>query len=626
MPSNSLQPDNRAPPYSTGGGGIVLEHRYGALILSHLLTGDPVPELGNDATITCIAFQAETESAVDDLLIEGHGADGEVRRASVAVRRRPKLIPSDQRSIDLVASFLSVLRERSDDVASGRWRLALASTPINSVRQVGELAAMARTTPEAGAFRRAVGQPGRTTQSVRRRLEYLDQVLKRAAQQADVGEMPLPELVWRLLRSITIRELRLEPPDESDITSAVARLRHETKEQTAADADRLFTKLERLARNYGPQGATVDSATLRRDLVDSAELRRATSHLAAWEELDQLSKRLQARTRFHLASPSYPPLELNRAEAVESLIGALKEVGARSPDSSFALVVSGEPDVGKSALTLRSAEEIRESGGAVVCISLRDLPETTVGIEHFLGAPIGAVLAGAEVSSVRLLVVDGAEAVLEGRREPFTDLVAAALTVGLGVAAVTRTDGEHAVLDAMRNALHSSIGTDQEPALHTVEGLKVAEVEEIVAAFPTLNGVAQDQRGAWLLRRPGLADVLLRADFAITFAQRPLSEADVFAAVWHSLVRRGEESTAEERVSPDERENALISLIRRVLVPATPLDTPSARALPSLRSDGLLLPAGPTAAWGHGDEFASDLIRDFALVRLLRIEGCAPIK
>ena len=35
----------RSSSYSTRGGGVVLEHRYGALILSHLLTGDPVPEL-----------------------------------------------------------------------------------------------------------------------------------------------------------------------------------------------------------------------------------------------------------------------------------------------------------------------------------------------------------------------------------------------------------------------------------------------------------------------------------------------------------------------------------------------------------------------------------------------------
>ena len=615
----------RASPYSTGGGGTVLEHRYGALILSHLLTGDPVPELGDDATITRISFQAGAKSAVDDLLIEGHGADGEVRRVSVAVRRRPRLVPSDERSVDLAAAFISVLIKRSDDVASGRCRLALASTPIRPVHELGDLTAIARTTPEPGAFRRVVSQPGRTTQSVRNRLEFLDQVLEKAAQQVDVGDVPLSELTWRLLRSLTVRELRLEPPDESDSVAVVAPLRRETREQTAAEAARLLTTLERLATGYAPRGAEVDSATLRGDLVGLAELRRSGSHLAAWEVLDRLAERLRGRTRRDLASSSLPPLELDRAEATESLVGMLKEIGVKSSDTS-ALVISGEPDVGKSALTLRSSEKIRDSGGAVVCISLRDLPKTTVETEHVLGASIGSVLAGTEVSSIRMLVVDGAEAVLEGRRELFTDFVGAALTAGLGVAAVTRTDGERAVLDAMRNALDSAFGTDLVPVRHRVEGLTVAEVAEIVSAFPALSSVAQDEKSAWLLRRPGLADVVLRANPAFTFPQRPLSEADVFAAVWSSLVRRGEEWTAEEGVTPDERENALIDLIRRILAPAAPPDTPSARALPSLRSDGLLLPAGPTASWGHGDDFTSDLIRDFALARLLRIEGCAPLQ
>ena len=99
------------------------------------------------------------------------------------------------------------------------------------------------------------------------------------------------------------------------------------------------------------------------------------------------------------------------------------------------------------------------------------------------------------------------------------------------------------------------------------------------------------------------------------------------AAVWSSRVRRDEELTSGGAVTPDERENALLGLVRRILVPATPPDTASARALPSLRSDGLLLAAGQTAAWGQGDDFTSDLIRDFALARLhVQFEGCAPLQ
>jgi hypothetical protein len=44
--------------------------------------------------------------------------------------------------------------------------------------------------------------------------------------------------------------------------------------------------------------------------------------------------------------------------------------------------------------------------------------------------------------------------------------------------------------------------------------------------------------------------------------------------------------------------------------------TADPRALASLRSDGLLLPAGPRFAFRRGDEFSSDTVRDFALAVL----------
>lgn len=49
----------------------MLEHQYGATLLAGLLTGDPMPELGDDATPVEVRFQASPVSAVDDLLITG---------------------------------------------------------------------------------------------------------------------------------------------------------------------------------------------------------------------------------------------------------------------------------------------------------------------------------------------------------------------------------------------------------------------------------------------------------------------------------------------------------------------------------------------------------------------------
>jgi hypothetical protein len=56
-------------PYSTGGGGVTLERRIGALYLAQLLTGDTSPELGDDGAIVSVAFQQAPRVSVDDLVV-----------------------------------------------------------------------------------------------------------------------------------------------------------------------------------------------------------------------------------------------------------------------------------------------------------------------------------------------------------------------------------------------------------------------------------------------------------------------------------------------------------------------------------------------------------------------------
>ena len=79
----------RAAPYATGGGGTALEHRYGAVLLCNLLTGDPISELGDDTIPISVRFQASAFSPVDDLVIVGRTTDDEERRVSIGVRRSP---------------------------------------------------------------------------------------------------------------------------------------------------------------------------------------------------------------------------------------------------------------------------------------------------------------------------------------------------------------------------------------------------------------------------------------------------------------------------------------------------------------------------------------------------------
>src|SRR5258707_7614719 len=102
MTTRDAEPQ-RAAPYATGGGGTVLEHRYGAVLLCSLLTGDPISELGDDTVPISVRFQASAFSPVDDLVIVGHTPGDEERRVSIGVRRAPAPVNSGDASAHLLS-------------------------------------------------------------------------------------------------------------------------------------------------------------------------------------------------------------------------------------------------------------------------------------------------------------------------------------------------------------------------------------------------------------------------------------------------------------------------------------------------------------------------------------------
>jgi hypothetical protein len=612
-----------AASYSTGGGGVVLEHQYGAVLLAGLLTGDPLPELGDDVTPMVVRFQASSVSAVDDLLVSGLAPDGGTRAASIGVRRAPKLIRSEANSaagdgqsktVRLVASYLKVIVGAWEEIRAGQRRLVLAAVASNSaVRQAGELAGIARAAGSEAAFRAELAH-GPHEQVLRDRLGHLDDLVAAALRDGPgAGGLAAAELTWRWLFSLRVRELRLEGADTTDRTFTVARLRGVVAGGTAAAADALFGRLAVLASRYAPAAAIVDEATLRRDL-SGTRLTRSPQYPRAWNVLDRLAAQLAASNRFMLDDGS-SELRLERQEARQAMLLGLRAAAA----APAGLVITGEPDTGKSALALSAADDLAEAGTPVSRLNLRDLPATLVELEGLLDAPLADVLAGTATGDGRLLLIDGAEAALEGRDNLLNAVATAALRAGLGVAAVTRADGAMVVSRTLTDATRTAELTAA-VAEHVVGRLTPGEISQIAAAFPALARLAAEPRAVWLLGRPGLVDLLLRGGAAGSLPEGPLCEADVFAAIWHQLVRHAE-VREPGGPSPDAREQALVALARRRLLPGEPGDPPDLTSLPSLRSDGLLRPAGATSAWNPDEEFASDLVADLAVARLLITGG-----
>ncbi|MFE3254589.1 hypothetical protein ACFXPS_07270 [Nocardia sp. NPDC059091] len=333
-----------------------------------------------------------------------------------------------------------------------------------------------------------------------------------------------------------------------------------------------------------------------------------------WNLLDRLAVALRDRTGFALSGPE-GNLEIDRVEARHSLLDTLLNV-AGEPS---VVIVSGEPDIGKSALTVKVAEELRSRGGCLATLSLYDLPETMVELETALGTGFSEVLASRQAEH-SLIVIDGAEAVLEGKSALLSQLATASLRAGFGVVAVTRTDATVAVADSLSISLRAT-GIPRPCRTHEVPLLLPSELLEIAEYFPRLSGLADQQRPGWVFGRLGLIDMLLRSGDAAALPDRPLSEADVFSAIWSRVVRR---PTAATR---DARHYTLLMLARRRLLPdSPPASAVEVEALPSLRMDGLLLRNTDDRVWSASEDFANDLIRDFAVAMLILCDGWSVLR
>lgn len=599
-------------PYSTGGGGVRLEHSYAACLLAGMLAGEALSELGESLSVDSIRLQASDASEVDDILIEGRDAQGEVHRSSIAVRRSPALTRSDSASVPLFRDFLTVVIEQWSAVSAGRWRLVLAvSTNANAITQLAELAELARSVPSGQALESRLAQPGRTNASVRDRYEHVKGLVEQAAEGfATASGLAVVELTWRLLTSLAVRTLWLERTDRTGRATAVNTLQRVLNGSTPATADALFSRIEELVGTWAPQAAVLTQSVIRRSLSDYP-LSRSPRFSSAWAAFDRLGARLRDSIRPILGAGTQT-LELDRSMERSRLDAAMRSVGT----GSGTLVVIGDPDVGKSALTLRVAEVIRDNGAAVTSLSLRDLPSSTSEFERQLGGfAIDDVLAAGDARPVRLMVIDGAESALEGKGPMLQALATAAIKAGIGVVAVTRTDGSRQVRDLLARSGELA-RTDTAQVEHAIGSLTPDERDHLAATFPTLARLRGDTRASWLLGRPGLVDALLRTGEDLDPADF-LCEADVFSAVWRSLIR-GDEDRAAGTASPDDRERATLSVAKRSL--GLPGDHVPGTARAELRSDGVLrLPNN--AALSPGDEFSTDLFRDFALCRLFIVEG-----
>ena len=585
---------------------MTFERKVAVHYLARLLVGDGATELGDGRRVVSVAFQQAPEHAVDDLVVTAARPDEPDPSLvlAVAVRRSPEFVSSDEATRKLVRAFVDAVLQAPMDGPEYRWCLVVAG-PQPHAGQLATLATHAADQMDAPGFFDLVRTPGKFDAGIRRRLEQVEKLVKRALDEigaAEVDTVRVRQHAWRLLAGLSVLMPRLESPDETDWAAVANSLIPVARGSDLPAASRLRDRLVTLAGEYSPKSARVDLTVLRRDAHDALDpaVRR---HQQGWQALNHLHQRALQSVRNEVKeNDGERRVRLDRSAATTALAEAAAGAGA--------VVVGGESGVGKSALALGLPGTATTDADRVqtLCINLRHIHKLTVEFEKTLGCQLSTLLRELSASK-RMLVIDGADAVAEGSAPALRYLVDAAHASDVKVVAVASVDNKQVV----RNTLAESFGADV--AEYTVVPLTDVEIDEIIETFGELADLGANPRSRDLLRRLVVVDLLVRGRVRGV----PLSDADAMREVWSGLVRQRE---VADRGFPDARESVLLKLAALALddVGGTErLDVMRAldsSALAGLRQDGLLR-TSPDDPFKIGPEFGHDEVRRYAVARLL---------
>ena len=583
-----------ASSYGTGGGGFTFERRVAVRYLAAMLSGVPRPEL-EGRRVTQVSFQQSAASPIDDIhvLAAREGEFDPSLELWIEVRRRPNFVRSHAETRRLVEQLVEASQE---PLIPGRERrlVVCAAGGQGSVTQVAELASLARTKITEESFLAEVSEAGSATKALRDRFDHVEDLVRGA------GPSPSTMSVWQLLCQVHFIEVRLEPPDEADWTALLPEIESWGRDQTPSGALALRSRLADLADQYDPAGAEVDRARLCRDAYPVLHSSRRLQ-VAAWEELRRLEQ--EAHDAVSPGCGGSSSLVLPRTKARDELVEALW--------SEQVLLVSGESGVGKSALVCSALDCLGNAGTGEfesVYLNLRQLPPLASDLRSLLGMPLDRALS--EMSAPkRLLVIDAADYASRTEASPLAAIVSDALRAGVTVCVVSAETEREAVEKIVTQA------TSQSLSRHDVLGLTDDEVDELARALPTLRSMAANSEARELLRRPAIADLLVRAGGSDV----PLSESAAMNVIWSRLVRGGESPNVG---APDTRDQVMRKLARQLFIqddPDSAYASLDGEALGGLRHDGILRVG--SQPWSPLPEFAHDILRDYAVARILGSAG-----
>jgi hypothetical protein len=326
------------------------------VLLSYLLSGAVLPELGRTTSLVSIEFQSG-QTPTDDFLVTGTDTEERLIRCSIGARRNPLIQASNSDSVKLLRRFMETIEQERDLFEARDWWVCLAASVISvHAHELNELAAAARDSEDVTQFRERFAPSGRSSQKIRRRLVALDKIMELLV----TGDEPLgwtglsDDLSYGFLMHLRVRTLQLEGTDETSRVEAINRVIPMTVD---GDGDRLFAQLLELASRYAIAGATVTEEHLRADLgvyiaddyLIAASGRRVGREPTIVRHIRQTRDMLNARRRVLRASLGLTEAQIHKSFENEGDLPA----ALLTPPRGRVLALRGPLGSGKSDLAIR---------------------------------------------------------------------------------------------------------------------------------------------------------------------------------------------------------------------------------------------------------------------------------
>lgn len=576
-------------PASSGPAGTQFEAEVGATYLLALLN-ETEPRGLAGTRIERVEFQRAPERPLDDVIVHGRDADGEVAVLEIQVKRGITFSPKDPVFADVVEQIARAAART--DFLTTRYELAIAvaqsTTKIESAYQ--HVLSWARQLGNAETFMARLNLRGIANEDMRTFFKTVREHLQSANAPAD------DVAVYNILRRLQILTFDFTAPGSAAAALARELARQALAPEDAARAGSLWTVLIALAIDIAAAGGERDRARL----VD--DLRAQQFALAGLRRHGSARTRLSEGALFALADieDQLAGVRLMRPARLDAIREALQQ-------GRF-LEIRGDAGVGKSGLLKHLAQELGVQSRIVVFAPQRTTPGGWAALRQQLGFDGSAteLLLDLAAGGGATLFVDNLDLFSEGERATVRDLVRAAVSV----------PGFNLVVTARRTPIAEESAWLPAEALDrlgrapgvVIDELSAVEIEELRHAAPHLAALLADTHPARAVtRNPYRLSRLARLP---ANAHLPNTETEMSTLWWASA---GDVPADKRRICS----RLLRDLAAAELAATTPLD---ARDLGPGAIDALISVEVVRELAPDRLVFRHDVLREWAAAQLLNEE------